>query len=126
MRATKSELTKTTDTEEMTIYEGTWGDMLVRYLVFNKRFDVTPYLKGLPDDLDPCPHWGTVVNGQITLRYDGREETVTSGDAYYAEPGHTAIVEAGTEYWEFSPADMMRKTEKVVTNNMKAMVPKQR
>jgi mannose-6-phosphate isomerase-like protein (cupin superfamily) len=124
MRGSKKELSKVLDTDEMTLYEGVWGEMHVEYDVFKKRFDVTPLLEGLPNNLDQCPHWGIVVKGQITLKHDGKEETAKAGDAYYAAPGHTAIYEAETELWEFSPNDKLQKTMKVIMRNFEAMSQK--
>ncbi len=126
MRATKNDLTKAMETDEMTMYEAVWGEMHVEYDVFKKRFDVTPFLKGLPNDHDPCPHWGIVVKGQCTIKYDGKEEIVKAGEAYYAPPGHTGIFEAGTELWEFSPMDKMKQTMEIIKRNFEAMTPKQR
>ena len=124
MRGSKKELSKAMDTDAMTMYEGVWGEMHVEYDVFKKRFDVTPLLKGLPNNLDQCPHWGIVVKGQITLKYDGEEETVKAGDAYYAPPGHTNIFEEGTELWEFSPNDKLQKTMEVIMRNFETMPQK--
>ena len=124
MRASKNELSKAMDTEEMTMYEGVWGEMHVEYDIFKKRFDVTPLLKGLPNDRDPCPHWGIVVKGQITIIYDGKKEVAKAGDAYYFPPGHTGIIEAGTELWEFSPNDKLQKTMEVIMRNFEAMSQK--
>ena len=112
------------DTEEMAIYEGVWGEMHVEYDVFKKAFDITPFLKGLPNDRDHCPHWGIVVKGQMTMIYDGKTVIAKAGDAYYFPPGHTGIVEAGTEVWEFSPNDKLQKTMEVINRNMEAMMPK--
>ena len=89
--------------------EGVWGEMHVEHDVFKKRFDVTPLLKGLPNDRDPCPHWGIVLKGQLKIIYDDKEEIAKEGDAYYYPPGHTAIADAGTEVWEFSPRINCRK-----------------
>jgi hypothetical protein len=121
MRGSKKELTKTMDTDEMTMYEGVWGEMHVEYDVFKKRFDVTPFLKGLPNDRDPCPHWGIAVKGQMTMIVDGKKEIVKAGDAYYMPPGHTAVVEAGSEFWEFSPNDKLKKTMEVIMRNLEAV-----
>jgi mannose-6-phosphate isomerase-like protein (cupin superfamily) len=126
MRARKEELTKTFDTKEMAMYEGVWGDMHVEYDVFRERFDITPFLKGLPNNRDQCPHWGIVVKGQATIIYDGQEEIAKAGDAYYAPPNHTGKFEAGTELWEFSPVDKLKQTMEVISRNMEAMMPKQR
>ena len=124
MRASKNELSKAMDTEEMTMFEGVWGDMHVEYDVFKKKFDVTPLLKGLPNDRDPCPHWGLVLKGKFTMKFDGKEEIVKAGDVYYAPPGHTGIFEAGTELWEFSPNDKLQKTMEVIMRNFEAMQKK--
>jgi hypothetical protein len=121
MRGSKKELSKSMDTDELTIYEGVWGEMHVEYDVFKKRFDVTPFLKGLPNDRDPCPHWGIAVKGQMTMMVDGKKEIVKAGDAYYMPPGHTAIVEAGSEFWEFSPNDKLKKTMKVIMRKLEAV-----
>jgi hypothetical protein len=121
MRGSKKELSKSMDTDELTIYEGVWGEMHVEYDVFKKRFDVTPFLKGLPNDRDPCPHWGIAVKGQMTMMVDGKKEIVKAGDAYYMPPGHTAVVEAGSEFWEFSPNDKLKKTMKVIMRNLEAV-----
>jgi len=120
MRAVKSELKKSLDTDEITVYEAVWGDMHVEYDVIKKTFDITPFLKGRPNDRDQVPHWGIIVKGQVTLKYDGKEEIVKAGDAYYAPPNHTGIFEAGTELWEFSPMDKIQKTLETITRNIEA------
>ena len=124
MRGSKNELAKAMDTEEMTMFEGVWGEMHVEYDIFKKRFDGTPLLKGLPNDRDPCPHWGIVVKGQMRIIYDGKEEIAKAGDAFYFPPGHTGIVEAGTELWEFSPNDKFQKSMEVIMRNFEAMSQK--
>ena len=49
------------------------------------------FLKGLPDDLCQCPHWGYVLKGTLHLRYkDGREEIARVGDMLVHASGHTA------------------------------------
>jgi hypothetical protein len=108
----------------MTTNEQAWGEMRVEHDVFKKRLDVTPFLKGLPNDRDPCPHWGIVLKGSLKIIYDGKEETAQAGDAYYFPPGHTGIVEAGTEVWEFSPEEKLKKTMEVLQRNMQAMKQK--
>lgn len=105
----------------MTIREAVWGDTHVSFETYRKRLDVTPLLKGLPDDLDQSPHWGYVFKGEFRTRYaDGREEVVRAGNAYRTEPGHTTIVEAGTELVEFSPNDILQKTMEVIGRNLEA------
>lgn len=111
MRAAKNELTKASGApEEMTVYEGVWGEMHVEYDIVNRRFDITPLLKDLPNGLCQVPHWGVVTKGQLKVKYgDGKEEILKAGDAYYLPPGHTGIFEEGTEMWEFSPKEELEK-----------------
>ena len=54
----------------------------------------------------------------MTYKYGDREETFETGDAYYAPPGHTPVLSAGTEVVEFSPTDELHRTVEVVTKNM--------
>ncbi len=124
MRASKNELSKVMENEEMAMFEGVWGEMHVEYDVFKKQFDVTPLLKGLPNDRDPCPHWGIVVKGQMRIMYDGVEEIAKAGDAYYFPPGHTGVAEAGTEVWEFSPNDKLKETMEVIMRNFEGSAKK--
>jgi hypothetical protein len=124
MRGSMKELSKVMDTDEMAMYEGVWGEMHVEYDIFKKAMDITPYLKGLPNDRDPCPHWGIVVKGEMTIIYDSKKEIAKAGDAYYFPPGHTGMATAGTEVWEFSPNDRLQKTMEVINRNMEAMMGK--
>ena len=94
----------------------------VNFTSFREDIDATPLMKGLPDDRCQCPHWGYVVNGEVTFRYADREEVFEAGDAFYTPPGHVpAMQEAGTEFVMFSPAEELRKTEAVMMKNMQAM-----
>ncbi len=92
----------------------------VGFTSFNTDMDPAPLFKGLPDDRCQCPHWGYVLKGKMTFRFADREETYEAGDAYYAPPGHTPVMFEGCEVVEFSPADELAKTMKVVMNNMAA------
>ena len=85
-----------------------WGDLNVARIRFPAGADATPLLEGMPDNLCQCPHWGTVVQGSIHVRYaDGTQETVCAGDVYYWPPGHTISVDEDYEALEFSPAVQM-------------------
>jgi len=92
----------------------------VNVVRFNQDIDSTPLLKGLPDDRCPCPHWGYVLSGKVTFGFDGGEETLEAGDAFYAPPGHTQRAEAGTEYVQFSPAAELREVSAAIAANMAA------
>lgn len=97
-----------------------WGDMNVSYEKAGSDFDVTPLLKGLPDDLDQSPHWGYVLKGEFITKYKDHEERITEGQTYYTLPGHTTIVKKGTELLEFSPVKEIQKTFEAITRNMQA------
>jgi hypothetical protein len=62
-------------------------------------------LKGLPEDMCQCSHYGYVLKCRMRVRYADREEAVEAGDAYYLVPGHAPMMEAGTEIVEFSPKE---------------------
>jgi len=81
-----------------------WGGMAVAHVELPAGADFTPMLKGLPDDLCHCPHWGHVLKGNIHWRYsDGTEEIVKAGEVFYAPSGHTGWVEEETAILDFSP-----------------------
>jgi hypothetical protein len=119
MRASKTDMPVAFELAGAKMQEVEWGDMHVSFESYKERFDVTPLLKGLPNDLDQCPHWGYVFKGVYRVRYhDGREEVYRAGDAYYTTPDHTSILEAGTEIVEFSPKALLKKTMEAINRNM--------
>ena len=79
----------------------------VDFVTIRQSHDLAPLLKGLPGGNCSCPHWGYVINGRLTVRYDDREEVIEAGDAFYMSPGHAPAAEAGTELIQFSPADQL-------------------
>ncbi|HJZ61691.1 MAG TPA: cupin domain-containing protein [Miltoncostaeaceae bacterium] len=96
----------------------------IGFTTFREDIDATPLMKGLPDDMCQCPHWGYVIAGRLTFRFEGREETFEAGDAFYTPPGHVPVHhQPGTEVVMFSPADELRETEAVMMGNMQAMRP---
>lgn len=121
MRASKEDLPKTMEMEGATLRETEWGDIHVEYGTFIKEFDVSPFLKGLPDDRCQCPHWGYLIKGKITVKYKDRDEIINAGDSYYMEPGHKGIIGAGAEYIEFSPKEKYKITAQKIMQNMEEM-----
>lgn len=121
MRASKTELPIIMEMTGATLREVEWEDIHVEYGTFSKEFDVTPFLKGLPDDRCQCPHWGYLMKGKITVKYKDHEEVINAGDSYYMEPGHTNIIGAGAEYVEFSPKEKYKLTAQAITRNMEQM-----
>jgi mannose-6-phosphate isomerase-like protein (cupin superfamily) len=120
MRGSKKDLPKTMETSDLVIHEVDWGDMHAEFGVLHKKIDVTPLLKGLPNNRDQSSHWGYVFKGRIHVKYKDHEEIIKAGDAYYIAPGHIGIFEAGTEFLEFTPTDDFKKTREVVQRNLAA------
>jgi hypothetical protein len=112
--------------ESITIegYEGHFDELdhyTVGFETYTADADLAPMFAGLPDDMCQCPHWGYVLQGKLTYRYaDGTEDTMESGNAYYARPGHTPVLFAGTQVVEFSPTAELQQTLDVVNKNMEA------
>lgn len=121
MRGSNQDLPVAFDIPEGTIRLAEWGAMNVEMGTCRAEIDPSPFFAGLRDDRCQCPHWGYVIKGQMRFRYADREEVYRAGDAYYAPPGHTPLLEAGCEYVEFSPVEEYRATTVVVKRNMAAM-----
>ncbi len=85
--------------------------------------DFAPLLKGLPDDMCQCPHWGYLFRGRILVRYKGGEETISGGHAYYMPPGHSPVYLEESEGVEFSPRAELERTKAVVMKNLEAIPP---
>ena len=80
------------------------GSIYTRHIDLPAGTDFTPLFVGLPGDLCPCPHWGQVLEGSISLRYaDGRVETCRAGDVYFWPGGHTGWTDTGVVFLEMSP-----------------------
>jgi Cupin domain len=95
----------------------------VKLASFLKDVDATPLLKGLHDDKCQCPHWGYVIKGSLTYRFDDRDEVFEAGDAFYLPPGHIPVHnEPGSEIVQFSPTAELRQVEAVITENLKSML----
>jgi hypothetical protein len=90
--------------------QGGFGDVTgysgisCEYFSLSAGVDTTPLFKGLENDLCQCPHWGFVLQGQITTTdARGQRETVRTHDLFYWPPGHNLKVEADAELIMFSP-----------------------
>ncbi|TAK77306.1 MAG: cupin domain-containing protein [Dehalococcoidia bacterium] len=109
--------------EKMEGFEGHYEDLggyTAGFETYTADADLTPVFAGLPDDRCQSRHWGFVVKGKVTFHFPDHDETYETGDAYYAPPGHTPMLFAGTEVVEFSPSDELAQTMEVVTKNMQA------
>lgn len=94
------------------------GGYTVGWETFTADADPAPIFKGLPDDRCQCQHWGVVLKGKLIFRYADGEDVITTGEAYYARPGHVPLFSAGTEIVEFSPTADLEKTMQVVLKNV--------
>lgn len=117
---------RTTASESVSLegYEGSFEDFgpyTVGFETYTADADIAPLFAGLPDDRCQCPHMGYVIKGKLKFTFaDGVEETYEAGDAYYAPPGHTPFLYAGSEVVEFSPTTELAQTMEVVAANMEA------
>ena len=103
MRATRDELPILFGEGPTTIRGADWDGLRSMIVSLPAGTDLAPVLKGLPNDLCPCPHWGYVIKGRGRVIYaDGAEEIFQAGDLFYLPPGHTAVVEEDVEFVEFS------------------------
>ena len=95
------------------------GGWTAHFETYHADADLAPFFVGLPDDRCQCIHLGHVFTGKVKFTYsDGTEEVYEAGDSYYAPPGHTPTIYAGTELIEFSPTDDLANTLKVVERNL--------
>jgi hypothetical protein len=92
-----------------------WSEVLDGYKVslvtLSADADLTPLLKGLPNDQCPCPHWGYVFKGRMWWRFGDREEVHEAGNAFYVPGGHTSGASEGSEFLVFSPSDLIADVE---------------
>ncbi|MBD9701705.1 hypothetical protein [Streptomyces caniscabiei] len=79
------------------------GGMSVAFIKLPQGTDMAPALKGLPDDLCQCPHWGQVLSGRLRMRTKDGEDFYEAGQVYYWAPGHSPEALEDVEVVEFSP-----------------------
>jgi mannose-6-phosphate isomerase-like protein (cupin superfamily) len=110
-------------TETAPGYEGSFEDLggyTVAFETYTEDADLASLFVGLPDDRCQCPHWGVVLKGKVTYHFKDKSETIEAGEAYFAPPGHTPELHAGTELVEFSPSADLERTLEVVMRNAQA------
>lgn len=80
------------------------GKISGEYFTLAAGVDTTPIFEGLEGNQCQCPHWGFVLQGQITTTdVAGKQETVTTNDLFYWPPGHNVKVDSDAEIIMFSP-----------------------
>jgi hypothetical protein len=94
------------------------ADYTVNFVTIRQSHDLAPMLASLPGGRCQCPHWGVMTKGRMTVTYADREEVFEAGDAFYMTPGHTPAAEAGTEFIQFSPTELLAETEAAIAKGM--------
>jgi mannose-6-phosphate isomerase-like protein (cupin superfamily) len=83
-----------------------YGTIAAEYFTLAKGTDITALLEGLEDDHCQSPHWGYLIDGELTVTYtDGSEEVDEAGDVFYWPPGHTVRADEDTDVVLFSPQE---------------------
>ena len=81
-----------------------YGKIAGEYFSLDAGTDIAPLLKGLDGDLCQSPHWGYLIEGNVTVTYrGGEEEVISGGDLFYWPPGHSVKVGKDAEVILFSP-----------------------
>ncbi|MFF5706397.1 hypothetical protein ACFY7H_28520 [Streptomyces sp. NPDC012794] len=85
------------------------GDLTVGFFRLPEGTDMSEPLKGMPEDMCQCPHWGYILKGRLRMRTAQGDEEYGAGDAYYWSPGHVPVALEDTEFVEFSPTAEFRE-----------------
>lgn len=81
-----------------------YGMMGGEYFSMGAGTDIAPLLQGLQGDMCQSPHWGYVIQGELTVTYaDATQEVIRGGDLFYWPPGHSVRVDQDAEVILFSP-----------------------
>jgi hypothetical protein len=100
---------------------GPLDDHTVNFVTIRQAHSLAGLLTGLPDGRCPCPHWGYVFTGKITVSYPDRDEVCQAGDAFYMAPGHIPTAETGSEFVLFSPSEALAEVTAVMMRNAQEM-----
>lgn len=79
------------------------GDLSVAFIHLPEGTDMAPALKGQPDDMCQCPHWGYLLKGRLLMRTKDGDEVYEEGQAFYWAPGHIPLALTDVDYVDFSP-----------------------
>ncbi|MCA1636444.1 MAG: cupin domain-containing protein [Acidobacteria bacterium] len=81
-----------------------YGMFSGEYFSLGAGTDISSLLRGLEGNLCQAPHWGYLLEGELTVTYaDGSQEVIKGGDLFYWPPGHTVKVSSDAEVILFSP-----------------------
>jgi hypothetical protein len=79
------------------------GNMILSFYQIPKSTDFASLLRGLPEDMCQCPHWGYLVKGKMLVHTKTGEEIVETRQAFYMPPGHVPEFLEDCELFEFAP-----------------------
>ena len=96
------------------------GDITVEFGRAEVDVDISPLLRGLPDDMCQCRHQGYVVRGGFTCKTSEGSFDVAAGEAYDLPAGHTVVYHAGTEWVQITATADQRKTDAAIQRNAAA------
>jgi hypothetical protein len=96
---------------------GQLDDYTVNFVTIRQTHSLADCSRGLPRDSCPCPHWGYLFTGKITVTYADREETYHTRDTFYMAPGHVPTADTGSEFVPFSPSEALAQVRAVTTRN---------
>ena len=89
----------------------------VSFVSIRQGHSLAGLLRGLPGDACPCPHWGYLLAGKITVRYADHEEIFEPGDAFFMAQGHVPEAASGSEFIHFSPAAELARVHAAMAAN---------
>ncbi len=82
------------------------GVLGAEYFSLAAGTDIAPLLVGLEGDACQSPHWGYMLEGEVTVTYqDGHDDVCTQGDVFHWPAGHSVRVGRDAEVILFSPDD---------------------
>jgi len=100
---------------------GAVDDYTVDFVTIKQAHSLAGMFKGLPGEACPCPHWGYLFAGRITVGYADHDEVYEAGDAFYMSPGHVPAAEAGSEFVQVSPGEALAEVRDVMMRNASDM-----
>ena len=96
------------------------GDQSVAFVRLPAGANLAPALKGLPQDLCQCPHWGYMISGRLRMHTASGAETYEAGDAFYWAPGHAPEALEDAEFVDFSPTHQLQEVVAHITSGAAA------
>ena len=91
------------------------GNMTLSFYQIPKSTDFASLLKGLPDDMCQCPHYGYLLKGKMLVHTKTGEEAVETGQVFYMAPGHVPEFPEDCDLFEFAPtAEWKEMMERVM------------